>query len=215
MNRHDGWSGLVFVVGLFIVAAMVSVPTAAESGETIKAFYTANRQVIILQQVFGALLLVPLLGFAAALDRRARARRGSATPRLLIVACGLAVVELGTNALPLAMAAMPESSPGTMHALTLIADLADAALFLAIALFSALAALAEPTWVRLAGFAVAAVTLVRAFASPLGATILDAAAPILFLAFVLLLSVRMLVAAERLPSNSRCHPAQGAPGPRH
>jgi hypothetical protein len=118
------------------------------------------------------------------------------------------VVELGTNVLPFAIAAMPEASPGTMHALTFIADLADAALFLAIALFSALAALAEPTWVRLAGFAVVALTLVRAFASPLGATILDAAVPILFLAFMLLLSVRMLVVAETLPSNS-IRPAVG------
>jgi hypothetical protein len=208
MNRHDAWWGLVFVVGLFIVSAMVTVPTAAESGESIKSFYTANRQVILLQQVFGALLIVPLLGFAFALDRRARARHGSGTHWLLIVACGLAVVQLGTNVLPFAMAAMPESSPGTLHALTLIADLADAALFLAIALFSALAALAQPTWVRLAGFAVVALSLVRAFASPLGATMLDAAAPTLFLAFIVLLSVRMLLAAETLPTNSR-RPAAG------
>jgi hypothetical protein len=208
MNRHDGWWGLVFVVGLFMFGAMGSVPTAAESGETIKSFYTANRQVVMLQQVFGALLLVPLLGFAVALDRRARARRGSGTPWLIIVGCGLAVVELGTNVLPFAIAAMPEAAPDTMHTLTLVADLADAALFLAIALFSVLAAMAEPTWVRLASFAVVALTLVRAFASPFGVTILDAAAPILFLAFVVLLSVRMLVVAETQPGNSS-RPAVG------
>ena len=54
---------------------MVSLPTAAQSGEDIKAFYVANRQVIIVQQVVGVLLLVPILRFAAALDRRARAQR--------------------------------------------------------------------------------------------------------------------------------------------
>src|SRR5437016_11705780 len=164
MNRHDGWWGLVFVVGLFLVAAMGSVPTAAESGESIKAFYAANRQVIIVQQILGALLIVPLLGLAFALDRRARARSGSRSRQLLIAGCLLALAELATNALPSVMAALPDASPDTMHALTLVGDLADAAMFVAIALFSVLTALAELSWVRAVGFAVAALTLVRAFA---------------------------------------------------
>ena len=202
MNRHDGWWGLVFVVGLFVFGAMGSVPTAAESGESIKAFYAANRQVIVVQQILGALLVVPLLGFAVAMDRRARARSKSDARWVLAAGCLVAAAELATNVLPLAIIGMPDASPTTVHTLTLVADLADALLFITIALFSTLAALAELTWVRLAGVVVGALSLLRAIASPLGATTLDVAAPMLFLAFVLLLSVRMLVFGDARRSGS-------------
>ena len=129
------------MLGLFVEGALISLPTAEQSGERIAAFYDAHRQVIVVQQVVGILLLVPLLAFA----------------------------------------------------LTLAEDLADAALFAAIAVFAFVAALAEPSWVRIVGLVAAALTLVRAFASPLGVTALDAAAPLAFLAFVLVLSVRILV----------------------
>jgi hypothetical protein len=89
---------------------------------------------------------------------------------------------------------MSDPSPATAHTLTLAEDLADAALFASIAVFAFVAALAEPSWVRIVGLVAAALTLVRAFASPLGVTALDAAAPLAFLAFVLVLSVRILLA---------------------
>src|SRR5439155_559514 len=82
----------------------------------------------------------------------------------------LGAAELATNLPPLALAALPAPSPATAHTLTLVTDLADVALFVAIAVFALVAALAEPSWVRVAGLAVAAVTLVRAVASPLGVT---------------------------------------------
>jgi hypothetical protein len=69
-------------------------------------------------------------------------------------------------------------------------------LFAAIAFFSLVAALAEPVWVRALGLLVAALTLVRAFASPMGVTVLDAVAPIAFIVYVLVLSTR-IIAADR------------------
>jgi hypothetical protein len=129
-------------------------------------------------------------------------RSGPGTRWVLIAGCAVAVAELGTNVLPLAITGMPDASPTTTHTLTLVADLADALLFIAIAVFSALAAWTELTWLRLGGFVVGALSLLRAIASPLGATTLDAAAPILFLAFVLLLSVRMLVAVDAFRRDS-------------
>ena len=193
--RQDrgGWWGVAFVVGLFVVGAMASLPTAAQSGERIMAFYAAHRPVIIAQQVVGALLLVPLLGFALALDRRARVRRAGHVRWLILAGLLLGAAQVATNLPPLALAALADPSPATAHTLTLVEDLADAALFVAIAVFAIIAALAEPLWVRLVGLAVAAVTLVRAVASPLGVTALDIAAPFAFLAFVLMLSVRLLV----------------------
>jgi hypothetical protein len=191
--RSGGWWGMAFVLGLFVESVMVSLPTAAQSGERITAFYDAHRQVIVVQQVVGILLLVPWLGFALTLDRRARAQRRASARWLLPVGLGLAAAELATNLLPLALAALADPSSATAHTLTRAEDLADAALFASIAVFASVAALAEPSWVRIVGLIAAALTLVRAFASPLGVTALDAAAPLAFLAFVLVLSVRILV----------------------
>src|SRR5438874_1171546 len=122
------------LVGLAVTAAvgaMASLPTAAQSGERIAAFYAAHRQVIIAQQVAGALLIAPILGFAVALDRRARARRGGRTRWLILAGLLLGAAELATNLPPLALAALPAPSPATAHTLTLVTDLADVALFAA------------------------------------------------------------------------------------
>lgn len=199
MSRRDGWWGVAFVVGLLVVAAMVSLPTAAWSGDRIKAFYAAHRQVIIVQQIAGAFLLVPFLRFALGLDRRSRAEHGWSTRWVLLAGFLFAIAELATNLPPLVLALF-DSAPGTAHALTLVEDLADAALFASIAIFSLLVALLEPLWIRVAGMVVSGLTLVRAVASPLGVTGLDAVAPIAFLAFVLTVSVRMLVTAPHRPS---------------
>jgi hypothetical protein len=77
-----------------------------------------------------------------------------------------------------------------------VEDLADAALFATIAFFSAATALVERSWVRIAGLLVAALTLLRGFAGPLGVNALDAVAPLAFVAYVLVLSVR-LIAGDR------------------
>lgn len=197
VSGRGGWWGVAFVAGLLVVGAMVSLPTAAQSGERIAAFYAAHRQVIIAQQVVSILVLAPFLGFAVALDRRARPRRGGRTRWPFLAGLLLAAAELATNLPPLALAALADPSPATAHALTLVEDLADAALFVSIAVFSLVATLAEQPWVRVAGLVVAALALVRAFASPLGMTALDAAAPLAFLLFVLVLSVRLLLDRPR------------------
>jgi hypothetical protein len=191
--RSGGWWGIAFVLGLFVESAMVSLPTAAQGGERITAFYDAHRQVIVTQQVVGILLLLPWLGFALTLDGRARAQRPDSARWLLPVALALAAAELATNLLPLALTALADPSPATAHTLTLAEDLADAVLFACMAVFSFVAALAELSWVRIVGLVAAVVTLVRALASPLGVTALDAAAPLTFVAFVLVLSVRILL----------------------
>jgi hypothetical protein len=192
--RSGGWWGVAFVVGLFIGSSMVSLPTAAQTGEDIKAFYDANRQIIVAQQVVEVLLLVPFLGFAVSLDRRARAQGGGRIRWLIVAGLLLAAAELVTNLLPLSLTAMSDPSPATAHTLTLVEDLADAALFVSISFLSLVAARAERSWVGIVGLVVAALTLLHAFANPLGVTAFDAAAPIAFLVFVLVLSARILAA---------------------
>ena len=64
--------------------------------------------------------------------------------------------------------ALSDSMPATAHTLTLVEDVADAALFASIALFSLIVALVEHSWVRVAGVLVAMVTLAEPWRAPWG-----------------------------------------------
>ena len=179
-TRFAGWWGIAFVVLLFASAAMASLPTSAASEATITAFYRDHATVVVLQQVVGAVALVPFVVFALSL---------MPSPWLRPAVFLFVAVELVTNVVPLVIVL----SPGAGHPLTLVEDIADAALFIAVALFAAVATLREPLWLRLVGYAVAAVCVVRALASPLHADVLDQVAPLAFVGLVLVLSVRLVL----------------------
>ncbi|HYU63959.1 MAG TPA: hypothetical protein VEN12_09265 [Verrucomicrobiae bacterium] len=177
-----GW-GIAFAVLLLVSAAMVSLPTSAQSGERIAAFYIAHGELIVLQQIVGVAALGAFIAFALSL-RPSRWLR----PALWL----FAVTELATNVIPLVMEA---SNPraDTAHMLTVAEDIADSALFIAIAVFVAAATMTQPVWLRVAAYVVAAACTVRALGSPLGFTALDVVAPLAFVAFVIVLSVKSLV----------------------
>jgi hypothetical protein len=196
-SRRQGWWGVAFVVVLLVEVVMVSLPTSKMSGDRIKAFYEAHRQIIIVQQIIGALALVPFFAFVIALDRRAGAAGARWVQWLLPAGVLFAACVIATIVPPLALALLPGPSPDVAHTWTLVEDLADTALFASMALFSLAAAAQEVSWVRALGFAVAALTLLRAVLNPLGITALDIVAPIAFLAFVLVLTIRILVARPR------------------
>ena len=180
---------------LLVSAGMVSLPTAAEAGPSINDFYSAHRQIIIWQQVVGALALVPFLAFVAVIIDRFRAI-GRQPSRWLIPAAALVVAaELATNVVPMAIVLASQPSADLAHTLTLVEDLADSALFASIAAFVLAASTDETAWVRALGFVVAAASLARAIASPLGLSALDAAAPLAFIGLVLLMSIRILAGA--------------------
>ena len=183
--RYGGWWGIAFVVLLFVSAAMASLPTSSASDAAITAFYRDHAGIVALQQVLGALALVPLVLFALSL----KPNRWLRPAVFLFVA-----VELATNIVPLLILA----APGGARPLTLVEDVADAALFVAVALFAAAATLRNPLWLRLVAYAVAAVCVVRALASPLHADVLDLLAPLAFIAFVLLLSIRAIAGPSRV-----------------
>jgi hypothetical protein len=177
-----GW-GIAFVVLLFVSAALVSLPTTAESGERIVTFYSAHAQVIVVQQMIGVLALGAFISFALSLK----------PGRALHLALWLfAATELLTNAVPVVIVASNPSAD-TAHSLTVVEDWADGAFFLAAAAFVAAVTLLAPTWLRMVGYVVALACVIRAIASPLGFTALDDIAPFIFVAFILLLSVRSLV----------------------
>jgi hypothetical protein len=173
----------VFVVLLLVSAAMVSLPTGEEPGERIVAFYTAHGQLIVIQQVVGVAALGAFVAFALSLRWNRWLR-----PALWF----FVVAELTTNAVPL-LIVVSRPSPDTAHAMTVIEDFADSALFIAIAVFVAAATLRERTWLRIAAYVVAAASVLRAVGGPLGFTALDAVAPLVFVAFVLVLSGKLLI----------------------
>jgi len=190
-GRKGAWWGVAFVILLFVSAAMVSLPTAAEPGDRIAAFYNADQQVIVWQQIVGTLALLPFLAFAAALSRWARmdGRRN----RWLMPAAGLvALTTVATSLVPLAMAFMPDLSPDLSHQLTIFEDLADSVLFASLAGFVLATSTGAPVWVRALAVLVAIASLARAVLSPFGVTALDVAAPLAVLGFVVLLSGRLL-----------------------
>jgi len=178
-TRVGGVWGIAFVVLLLVSAAMVSLPTASSSAGAISAFYKAHSAIIVVQQVVGVVALAPFVLFALSLRPN----------RWLLPAIFLfAGVELVTNVLPLAMVASPDSG----GSLTVVEDIADSALFAAVALFVVVATLDDPRWLRGLAVLVAVLSVIRAVASPLGMTALDFVAPLAFVAFVLLLSIRKL-----------------------
>ena len=190
-GRKGAWWGVAFVILLFVSAAMVSLPTAAEPGNRIAAFYKAHQQVIVWQQIVGTLALLPFLAFAAALSRWARmdGRRN----RWLMPAAGLVVLAtVATSLVAGAMALMPDLSPALAHQLTVIEDLADSVLFASLAGFVLATSTGAPVWVRALAVLVAIASLARAVLSPFGVTVLDVAAPPAVLAFLLLMSGRLL-----------------------
>ena len=190
-GRKGAWWGVAFVILLLVSAAMVSLPTAAEPGDRITAFYKAHQQVIVWQQIIGTLALLPFLAFAAALSRWARmdGRRN----RWLMPAAGLVVLAtVATSLVAGAMALMPDLSPVLAHQLAVIEDLADSVLFASLAGFVLAASTGAPVWVRALAVLVAIASLARAVLSPFGVTVLDVAAPPAVLAFLLLMSGRLL-----------------------
>ena len=190
-RRAAGVWGIAFVVLLVVSAAIVSLPTASESSDRIASFYKAHGQLIVIQQVLGAIALVPLTAFILSLRSNRWLR-----PALVV----FAAVELVTNVVPLVILAAADRATS----LTLVEDLADSALFAAIAVLVVAATLAEPVWLRAVAVLVAGTCALRAILAPLGVSALDALAPLAFVALILLLSIRVLAGA----GGGRVRPAE-------
>jgi hypothetical protein len=205
IGRNGAWWGVAFVILLFVSAAMVSLPTASEGGERIARFYAAHKQLILWQQVVAVLAVLPLLAFAASLSSWARSN-GRPNRWLMPVAWLVALASVVTSLVPLAMVLMANLSPGLAHQLTVVEDIADAALFGSLAAFVVAASTGAPVWVRAPAFLVAIAAVARAIMSPVGVTALDFVAPMAVLVFVVLLAARLFFsqsprhrAAEAVP----------------
>jgi len=106
----------------------------------------------------------------------------------------VALATIATSLVPVDMALMPRLSPDLAHQLTVVEDLADSVLFASLAGFVLATSSGAPVWMRALAALVAIASLARADLSPFGVTVLDVAAPLAVLAFVVLLSGRLLFA---------------------
>ena len=182
-RRAAGGWGIAFVVLLLVSSALASLPTAADSAAAIAAFYRDHASIVVVQQVVGVVALVPLVLFGISLPPNRWLK-----PALFL----LVGVELVTQIVPLLILA----SPGSAQALTSVEDLADAVLFVTVALFVLAATLGQPRWMRVGAYVVAAACLLRA----VRVSVFALAAPLLFLALILIMCVWMLVKGRQIPA---------------
>jgi len=172
---------------------MVSVPTAEDPAGYVTSFYTAHGTVIVIAQAIGALALIPLVMFARALDRRTRASAAAERSWIMPAAVIVVIAEIVTNAVPVVIVTMSDATAASVHTLSKVEDVADAVLFVALALFVVAVARGQVRWLVAVGWASAGLMLVHAAVSLFGVSALEAVAPLSFVMFLLLLSIRMLV----------------------
>jgi hypothetical protein len=160
--------GIPFAVLLLLAGGMVSLPTADDPPATIVAFYAAHGSVVVAAQIIGAIALLPFAMFGIALARRAP--DGSHARRIIGSGIIVIVTEVATNVPPLVLA-LGTPTPSSAHTWTFAADLADAALLVALGLFALATSTRQPAWARRSAVVVAVLAFARAVASPLGFTV--------------------------------------------
>ena len=186
-----GWTSTVL---LLLGAGMASVPGGSDAVSTVREFYTAHAGVIITAQVVSLLASATFVLFTLALGQQGSERR---TGLGRLKAAGLAVAAASVltvvPVLWLTVVAGSASSSG-VHRLAVASDLVDVVLFLTIAAFGGiLAAAASATWFKALSAVVAVLAVARAVELLVGSELLELAAPMAFLALVVLLSTLLLL----------------------
>jgi hypothetical protein len=188
-----GW-GWAFTVLLLLSAGMASVPGGSDADSTVRDFYTANASVIIAAQVISLGASATFVLFTLTLRQRGPERR-TGLGRLEVAGLAVAVASALTVVPPLWLTVVADSaSSREVHRLALASDLVDVLLFLAIGAFcGVLAAAASPLWFKALAAIVAVLAVVRAVDSLLGSELLELAAPLAFVALVVLASTLVLL----------------------
>lgn len=199
-GKAAGWWGWAFTVLLLISAGMASVPGGSDADSTVRDFYTANAGVVIAAQMVSLVASATFVLFALTL-RQLGSRPRAGLGRLELAGVAVAAASVLTVVPPLWLTVVADSaSSGTMHRLAVASDLVDVALFLTIGGFSAvLAAAASATWFKVLSAFAAVLEVARAVDSFLGSELLELAAPLGFVALVVLVSTLVLVGRPPVP----------------
>ena len=195
-RRTAGWLGILFVVLLFLSAGMVTLPSSAQSPAITSDFYAENRWIIIIAQAFGLMAAPVIIAFALGVQNTMSSVHASNR----IEAIGLAGILVGIVSLVTAVPVIVLSlTTYNLRFWVRMTDLSDAILFLAIATFCASAAVRgdhAPAWWRAVAVLTGLFALMRSIAGFVGAvSFLDLAAPLAFILFVLITSIRLLLGA--------------------
>lgn len=196
--RAAGWLGILFVVLLFLSAGMVTLPSSAGDPEKIASFYAVNRTIILIAQAIGLIAIPALIAFAFGIENMQNGFHPSGRIGAISIAGILVGIVSVVTAVPIIVLALTAVNlPFWVH----MTDLSDVALFLSIGvlcLVNTVRGVALPGWLRAVAALVGLLALARSGMGFFGITsVLDLAAPLMFLAFVLLASIHLLLGYRR------------------
>lgn len=194
-----GW-GWAFIVLLLLSAGMASVPGGSEADSAVREFYTANARVIVAAQVMSLLASASFVLFTLTLRQRGPERRTS-WGRLEAAGLAVAAASVLTVVPPLWLTVVAKTaSNGGVHRLAVASDLVDVVLFLSIGAFgSVLAAAASAPWFKGLSALVAVLAVARAVELLLGSSLFELAAPLAFVALIVLVSTLLLLRRPPVP----------------
>jgi hypothetical protein len=199
-SRAAGWWGWAFVLLLLVSAGMASVPGGGDATSTVRDYYTAHTGVIVVAQLVGLAAALTFLPFTFSLRRGPGERTAPSDVEAAgSVVAGAAVL----TAVPVLWltAVADTGSDGLVHGLAVASDLADVALFTAIALWSwTLVRVSSTSWFRILAGVVAVISLARAVLLLARSSVLELVAPMGFVVLVLVLSTAVLLRRSPMPA---------------
>jgi hypothetical protein len=171
---------------------MASVPGGSESVTAVRGYYDAHSGVVMVSQFVELVATLPLVFFLRGLAASPPVR---ATRAVFLAGSGLVVASILTLVPPLLLVARHAGgSSHEVHFWAVLSDFTDVLLFATIAGFALSHGWVAswPAWLRWVALIVGCLAAVRAVAILVEGQVLELAAPLAFLALVIVLSVLLL-----------------------
>jgi hypothetical protein len=203
-TANGGVFGIAFGVLLFASASMVSPPGAQSPASEISTYFADNRVAVLMAQGIGLAAAVFFLGFALRFAFAVTPGHDGPDKWRLVWSSGVLVFTAAVvTSLPfiaLALTSEAQAASSSTDTLAQLADGTDAALFLTITLFLAATATQgtrAPAWLRASAAISALLAIARTVTGLMQVdSVLDAAAPLAFIAVILAASVWMLTPGQ-------------------
>jgi hypothetical protein len=186
-GRSTAYWGIAFVLLLLVSAGMVTVPGEQDGVTFVRHFYRDHSTIIVSAQVIGLVAAAVFLGFVRGLQQRDWV---GAAPWVLVSGALVAAAAVLAAVPPLVLAAVARSAGDDLVSwVARASDLADVALFVAIAVFATAVTVAvRSTGVRAVSALVGLLSGLHAVLLLAGNDGLVVVAPMAFIVLVLYLS---------------------------
>ena len=200
-TANGGVLGIAFVVLLSFSTVMISAPGASHPASEVSTYYADHRAAVLLAETLALLGAVSFLAFALRFAFAATPGPEDPDKWRIVWSSGVlvftAAVVASMPAIALALTGNSNAAPSYTHTLAQLANGTGAALFLSITLFLAAVStqgIKTPPWLRATAAIGALLAVARTVAGLLTvSSVLDAVAPLAFIAVVLAASVWMLL----------------------